>query len=343
MKQGLPLAGYHVCTLHQLAPASSASKPNRRASAILVVIDESRLRRSRQVVEGWIAAHRPWWESFCRWRHPAARAGRSVGSRKPKVGRQITRHCSTCAPDQTRRASNRRPAPSPRVPAAGPEPYAGIQPRPAGRRALDFDDLLWQALDALQHEGLVTALRQRWPYLLEDEAQASSPLQEQLLQKLVGDQGNWVRLGHPYQAIYRNFTTADPLQFTQFCEQQDVLEMAMPGTRSVAPSLLTLSNSLVQWASEQHPEEAVRPLAFLTPSRPALDWVEPDWPTDAESMHVAARLCRRGDRSRLCGYLGGGLFAAAPEPYGGHPLPGPMAGHAVVEARAMPRRFPTTI
>ena len=53
-------------------------------------------------------------------------------------------------------------------------------------------------------------LRQRWPFILEDEAQDSSRLQEKILELLSGPHGNWVRVGDPNQAIYETFTTANP-------------------------------------------------------------------------------------------------------------------------------------
>jgi len=296
VKRGLPLAGYHVCTLHQLAHSilrQQAEQEGKRHH--LVVIDESEAQTiMRQVAEGWIAAHRQWWESFLPMEgiRQRERAEARWQQETEKVGRQVTRHCKhlRLGPDEARELAAAQPHPHEFL-LLGLDLYAEYNLALQARRALDFDDLLWQALDALQQPGLVQVLRQRWPYLLEDEAQASSPLQEQLLQALVGDQGNWVRLGHPNQAINSTFTTADPRQFTRFCEQQDVLELAIPGEPNVAPSLVSLSDSLVQWASEQHPEEAVRPLAFLTHGRLALDTpTESDWSPDAEShIHVAAR------------------------------------------------------
>ena len=48
----------------------------------------------------------------------------------------------------------------------------------ATRGALDFNDLISSAIRALDlDETLVENLRQRWPYILEDEAQDSSALQ----------------------------------------------------------------------------------------------------------------------------------------------------------------------
>ena len=59
---------------------------------------------------------------------------------------------------------------------------------------LDFNDLVWMAVDLLEHHpDLRGRLGMRWPVVLEDEAQDSVPLQEELLQLLSGEGGNWIR------------------------------------------------------------------------------------------------------------------------------------------------------
>ncbi|MEJ5201995.1 MAG: UvrD-helicase domain-containing protein, partial [Anaerolineales bacterium] len=90
----------------------------------------------------------------------------------------------------------------------GADVYADYQRALRFRGALDFDDLIRLALDALLADAnYLQRLRYRWPYILEDEAQDSSRLQELILRTLVGESGNWVRVGDPNQAIYETFTT----------------------------------------------------------------------------------------------------------------------------------------
>jgi DNA helicase-2/ATP-dependent DNA helicase PcrA len=128
---------------------------------------------------------------------------------------------------------------------------------------LDFDDLVWTALDLLEGSPeLQERLRRRWPVVLEDEAQDSVPLQEALLGLLSGPQGNWVRVGDPNQAIMSTFTAADPRFLRRFLEQEEVqaIEMALSGR--CAPRILGLANQLVEWTCRQHPLAAVRSLAF---------------------------------------------------------------------------------
>jgi DNA helicase-2/ATP-dependent DNA helicase PcrA len=94
--------------------------------------------------------------------------------------------------------------------------YTDYQRALTYRGAVDFDDLIRLAIDLLENDPeFLERLRYRWPYILEDEAQDSSKLQEQILRLLAGPQGkesrgNWVRVGDPNQAIFETFTTASP-------------------------------------------------------------------------------------------------------------------------------------
>ena len=57
------------------------------------------------------------------------------------------------------------------------------------------------ALDLLEADKeFLERLRYRFPYILEDEAQDSSQLQEHML-RLITAERNWVRVGDPNQAI----------------------------------------------------------------------------------------------------------------------------------------------
>ena len=128
----------------------------------------------------------------------------------------------------------------------------------AVRGALDFDDLIAAAIRALDGDRtLVEDLRRRWPFILEDEAQDSSTLQEQILRKLVGEKGNWVRVGDPNQAIYETFTTAHPKYLRAFLDEADVRRDLPNSGRSGLP-IIGLANELIRWVREDHPVEAMR-------------------------------------------------------------------------------------
>lgn len=154
--------------------------------------------------------------------------------------------------------------------------YADYQRALAYRGAVDFDDLIRLALQALESdEALLLRLRQRWPYLLEDEAQDSSRLQERILRTLAGPSGNWVRVGDPNQAIFETFTTASPEHLRRFLLEEGVTAQDLPNSGRSTRSIIALANRLIDWTNQEHPEPAVRN-ALSTPH------IEPTPPGDPQ-------------------------------------------------------------
>ncbi len=130
------------------------------------------------------------------------------------------------------------------------------------RSGLDFDDLIWRALGALDQDATFLAnLRARWPIILEDEAQDSSPLQERILEKLCGERGNWVRVGDPNQSINSTFTAADPRYFRRFAERP-MYRRSRCLNRDAAPPDHPTCQSIGRWACDEHPEEPIREMAL---------------------------------------------------------------------------------
>jgi DNA helicase-2/ATP-dependent DNA helicase PcrA len=137
--------------------------------------------------------------------------------------------------------------------------YADYQRDLAYRGAVDFDDLIRLALQALELDGeFLARLRYRWPYILEDEAQDSSRLQEKILRQLTGPDGNWVRVGDPNQAIYETFTTASPAHLRDFRARDDVVALDLPNSGRSMQSIMDLANYLIDWTREAHPVPEVR-------------------------------------------------------------------------------------
>ncbi len=139
------------------------------------------------------------------------------------------------------------------------EIYKGYQLALNSRVGLDFTDLISLAYRCLKNDPeLLKLLRHRWPYVLEDEAQDSSALQQKILELLCGSEGNWVRVGDPNQAIYESFTTANPELFKSFLRQSDVLALDLPESGRSCPSIISLANNLIDWSSTKHPNMNVR-------------------------------------------------------------------------------------
>jgi DNA helicase-2/ATP-dependent DNA helicase PcrA len=147
----------------------------------------------------------------------------------------------------------------------GCEIFAGYQRALAYRGAVDFDDLIRLALLTLESDAnLLERLHFRWPYILEDEAQDSSSLQERILRLLAGPQGNWVRVGDPNQAIYETFTTANPAFLRNFMQEPGVIQCSLPNSGRSTVSIINLANHLVAWTQAKHPIPEVRD-ALLAP------------------------------------------------------------------------------
>ncbi len=156
--------------------------------------------------------------------------------------------------------------------------YANYQRGLSYRGAVDFQDLIRLALKSLESdETYLKRLRKRWKYILEDEAQDSSLLQERILRLLVGDDGNWVRVGDPNQAIYETFTTARPEHLWNFLNEADVQRRELPNSGRSAPPIIDLANFLIDWTRERHPDFAIRRREPLQPPH-----IEPAPPGDPQ-------------------------------------------------------------
>ncbi len=141
----------------------------------------------------------------------------------------------------------------------GIEVYTQYQRGLHFRNAVDFTDLIRMAYTVLRSDPqYLERLRFRWPYVLEDEAQDSSYLQEQILRLLIGPSGNWVRVGDPNQAIYETFTTANPKYLKEFLDTPGVIRRELPNSGRSNLSIINLANQLIRWTESGHPVETLR-------------------------------------------------------------------------------------
>jgi DNA helicase-2/ATP-dependent DNA helicase PcrA len=174
-------------------------------------------------------------------------------------------------PESLRTRLDETPIPLP-LAEMGWDIYTNYQRALTYRGAVDFDDLIRLALDALEvSPELLSRLRNRFPYILEDEAQDSSMLQEQILGKL--SQGNWVRVGDPNQAIFETFTTAKPEYLINFIKSAN-LTRDLPVSGRSQPSIIALANLLIDWVRNDHPLTECRTAL----STPYIRATEPDDP-----------------------------------------------------------------
>lgn len=149
--------------------------------------------------------------------------------------------------------------------------YRDYQKNLAYRGAVDFDDLIIKAHQILSlDESLLHRLQHSWPYILEDESQDSSQLQQNILTMLADQEStnNWVRVGDPNQAIYESFTTADPKLLIDFIAEAD-FNLTLPSSGRSSESIIRLANGLVDWSISSHPNPQARDALFPNYIHPA--------------------------------------------------------------------------
>ena len=190
-------------------------------------------------------------------------------------------------PDKLRHVLGLAPTPLP-LAEMGLALYTDYQRALAYRGAVDFDDLIRLAIDLLESDvEFLERLRFRWPFILEDEAQDSSQLQEHILRLLAGESGNWVRVGDPNQAIFETFTTASPQHLLDFIHAEADQYKELPSSGRCQPSIIALANQLIKWVNSEHPEPAVRDALTVPYIQPAPEGdPQPNPPDDPQGVKL---------------------------------------------------------
>ena len=193
-------------------------------------------------------------------------------------------------PEKLRLLLDSAPAPLP-LAEMGLAIYVDYQRALAYRGAVDFDDLIRLAIDLLEKDPeFLERLHYRWPYILEDEAQDSSKLQEQILRLLAGPSGNWVRVGDPNQAIFETFTTASPRHLLDFIDKEADQYRQLPDSGRSQLSIINLANRLIHWVNNEHPSVEVRDALTVPDIRPTPEGdPQPNPPDDPQGVRLIAR------------------------------------------------------
>jgi DNA helicase-2/ATP-dependent DNA helicase PcrA len=294
----LPHVGYRVRTLHGLAHDIVRERP-----ALVGLSDDFQIvdeRDAGQILqdaaEAWLSSHP---DAADGWLDPDLDERKADWIRREHWPRLVSdvalpfiRQAKDMelAPAQLREALDRLPEPLP-LAEMGWAIYADYQRALSYRGAVDYDDLIRLALLALQLDGeYLKRLRYRWPYILEDEAQDSSRLQEQILRLLTGPDGNWVRVGDPNQAIYETFTTASPHYLRRFLAEEGVIARELPNSGRSTQSVMDLANYLVDWSRSEHPiiplHDALAP-THIEPAPPGDP--QPNPTDDPAAIHLLGR------------------------------------------------------
>jgi DNA helicase II / ATP-dependent DNA helicase PcrA len=272
---------YRVRTLHGLAHDIVREKPGHVGlDERFGIIDEREADFiRREAVKSWMSVHA---ESLDEYLDPNMDEHKRDWVRRDQLPEMISNLALAfirsskdrrLTPEKLRALLDRQPAPLP-LAELGLEIYADYQRSLTYRAAVDFDDLIRLALDILEmDEEYLERVRYRFPYILEDEAQDSSQLQQNILGLLSGPGGNWVRVGDPNQAIFETFTTASPELLRNFIAQNPSVDMPESG-RSQS-SIIDLANNLIDWVMNEHPIEDAR--SALAPP-----YIEPVPPGDPQ-------------------------------------------------------------
>ena len=303
----LPNFGYRVRTLHGLSHDIVRERPGLVGlSDDFGIIDEREADAVRdEAVETWLRANPDVADPYLSRDLEGNRAEWAKGARWPLLVRDVARAFIQRAKDlqitpevllerlarRQEQADQAAASTSLTLARMGTGIYADYQRSLAYRGVVDFSDLIRLALEALRRDPEYLArLRQHWPFILEDEAQDSSELQEQILRLLAGPSGNWVRVGDPNQAIFDTFTSANPRFLTNYLKEEDVTTATLSESGRSQPAIIDLANYLVDWASTLHPTHDAR-RAFLRqhikPTGPGDP--QPNPAKDTSAVHLSER------------------------------------------------------
>jgi DNA helicase-2/ATP-dependent DNA helicase PcrA len=293
----IPNIGYRVRTLHGLAHDIVRERPELLGlDTNFQIIDERESDLIRDgVTQAWLSSHPSELDLFLDPLMDDAKKDWVRRDKLPELVKDIALSFIRFAkdhrytPELLRERVKQLPIHLPLV-EMGLEMYTNYQNALIYRGAVDFDDLIRLALDACEWDSaLLERLRHRWPYILEDEAQDSSFLQEQILNLLTGENGNWVRVGDPNQAIYETFTTANPEYLRNFIKQPGVVQKELPNSGRSTYRLINLANHLVHWTNSEHPNLSIRNALqsspLIEPTSP--DDPQPNPPNDQTYIHIS--------------------------------------------------------
>lgn len=117
------------------------------------------------------------------------------------------------------------------------------------KNIIDYDDMLFYSVKILQENDDIAQYYQNiCEYLIEDEAQDSSVIQQKLLKILSAKHKNLIRCGDINQAITTTFTNSDIEGFQDFIKTAQNVEMNC--SQRCAKQIFSLANSLIDFSQE---------------------------------------------------------------------------------------------
>ena len=119
---------------------------------------------------------------------------------------------------------------------------------------IDYDDILILSVKLLEkNPDILEYYQDICEYIIEDEAQDSSGVQQRLIGLLSAKHKNLIRCGDINQAITTTFSNADVEGFRHFITHADKT-VEMNHSQRCAQDVMTLANKLVDWGSKLLPK-----------------------------------------------------------------------------------------
>ena len=136
--------------------------------------------------------------------------------------------------------------------------YKEYQAQLRENNVIDYDDILIMSVKLLENNpDILEYYRNICEYIIEDEAQDSSGVQQRLIALLSGKHKNLIRCGDINQAITTTFSNADVEGFRNFIQTADKT-VEMNHSQRCTQDVMNLANKLVDWGNK------ILPKAFFT-------------------------------------------------------------------------------
>jgi DNA helicase-2/ATP-dependent DNA helicase PcrA len=292
----LPNVGYRVRTLHGLAHDIVRERPSLLGlDNNFQIIDDREAEALRDdVAQAWLNSHPYALDDYLDPEMDERKRDWVQREQLPKLVKEIALGFIRYAKDQQRHPDTLKealkdlPVPLP-LAQMGWEMYANYQRALAYRGAVDFDDLIRLALQALEWDAdLLERCTTNGLIFWKMRPRTASWLQEQILRKLA-DQMALGAGQRPSQAIYETFTTANPLYLRNFLDEPGVIRRELPNSGRSTYSIIRLANYLVEWTQHEHPlaeaQDALQSPPIIEPTPP--DDPQPNPPDELSYIHLS--------------------------------------------------------
>ena len=125
--------------------------------------------------------------------------------------------------------------------------FEGYQTLLRSQNLIDYDDMLISSVKLLRNnQDILSHYQEICRYIIEDEAQDSSAIQQELIGLLSGKHKNLIRCGDINQAITTTFSNADVEGFRKFISESN--DVSMNCSQRCTEDVWKLANTLVTYA-----------------------------------------------------------------------------------------------